>query len=207
MLHPKDDFRREGSLEPDLTHETDKSLMLRTQAGEMGAFEKLIERHKNVVFNLALSMLRSREDAEEAAQDTFVKLFRGRDAYDSSRPLEPWLLRIAGNACRDRLRRRRTRSLSHGTPADPHELSQRVVDPGSVGRASRDATHDEVRHALDQLSDKLRMPLVLKYLNGLTNRQISASLDISVSNVKLRLARAKDLLQTRLLSQPEAHQG
>jgi RNA polymerase sigma-70 factor (ECF subfamily) len=174
--------------------------MAATQLGDTAAFEQLVDRYKNVVFTLALSMLRSREDAEEAAQDTFIKLFRARDGYDTTRPFEPWLLRIAGNACRDRLRRRRVQLAGAGFSADPIEQCQHIVDPGSVGRATRDAAHQEVRHALDQLSDKLRVPLMLKYLNGFTNRQISAALEISVSNVKLRLARAKDLLQARLVS-------
>lgn len=172
--------------------------MARVRDGEIAAYEELVERHKNVVFSLALAMLRSREDAEEAAQDTFVKLFRAREVYDPARPLEPWLLRIAGNTCRDRLRRRRVHTANIKPGADLQELSQQIADPRSVGKASREANYQAVRHAVDQLSDKLRLPLTLKYLHGLTNRQIGASLDISLSNVKLRLARAKDFLQTRL---------
>lgn len=177
---------------------SDEELMARVRDGEIAAYEELVERHKNVVFSLALAMLRSREDAEEAAQDTFVKLFRAREVYDPARPLEPWLLRIAGNTCRDRLRRRRVHTANIKPGADLQELSQQIADPRSVGKASREANYQAVRHAVDQLSDKLRLPLTLKYLHGLTNRQIGASLDISLSNVKLRLARAKDFLQTRL---------
>ena len=176
--------------------------MLRVRDGEVAAFETLVERHKSVVFSLAFAMLRSREDAEEAAQDTFIKLFRAREVYDPERPLEPWLLRIAGNTCRDRLRRRRVQvggiPGGRGAHADIHEISQQLPDPRTVGHNVREANHQAVRHAVDQLSDKLRLPLTLKYLHGLTNRQIGASLDISLSNVKLRLARAKDFLQARL---------
>ena len=176
----------------------DEALMVRVRDGEVAAFEELVERHKNVVFSLALAMLRSREDAEEAAQDTFIKMFRARAVYDPARPLEPWLLRIAGNTCRDRLRRRRVHNANIKTGCDPQELSLQVPDPRSLGKASREANHQAVRHAVEQLSEKLRLPLTLKFLHGLTNRQIGASLDISLSNVKLRLARAKDFLQARL---------
>src|SRR5262249_18547325 len=89
----------------------ENELMLRVQAGDLVAFEQLVERYQSMVYGLALSILRTPEDAEEAAQDAFVKLFRARAQFDGTRDLEPWLLRIAGNACRDRLRRRRASSL------------------------------------------------------------------------------------------------
>ena len=85
---------------------TDQDLMRQVQDGDVAAFERVVDRHKRSVFGLCFTMLRSREDAEEASQDTFLKLFRGRDLYDPSRPLQPWILRIAGNTCRDLIRRR-----------------------------------------------------------------------------------------------------
>jgi RNA polymerase sigma-70 factor (ECF subfamily) len=167
------------------------------QNGDIAAFETLVERYKGVAYSLAFGMLRSREDAEEAAQDTFVKLFRARRQFDRERRLEPWLLRIAGNTCRDILRRRRSERLSVSGPSeDP--LPQVVIDPKSIGKEWTDATRQAVQYELHQLSDKLRLPLLLKYLNGLTNHEIADTLGLSVSNVKVRLARAKDLLQSRL---------
>lgn len=168
------------------------------QGGDIAAFEELVDRFKSVVFGLSLSMLRSREDAEEAAQDTFVKLFRARDQYQAGRSLEPWLLRIAGNTCRDFLRRRRVERQAV-TLLDPENGGveqfvdgRQVVESGTIGNS------EIVRQQLDELSDRFRLPLVLKYLNGFTNRQIADSLGISVSNVKVRVARAKDVLQSRL---------
>ena len=172
--------------------------MARVKDGDLECFELLVERFKGVVFSLAYSMLRSREDAEEAAQDTFVKLFRARAQFDESRQLEPWLLRIAGNSCRDSLRRRRAERLPNVVATETDRLAQVLIDPGSVGREWSDATRQAVRHEMEQLSDKLRLPLALKYLNGFTNRQIADTLGISVSNVKVRIARAKDVLQGRL---------
>ena len=171
--------------------------MIDVKDGDIAAFEQLVDRYKTPVYSLAYGMLRSREDAEEAAQDTFVKLFKARGMFDDGRRLEPWLFRIAGNTCRDLLRRRHAERIPRSTSMSP-ELAEIVPDPRGDGRDPLEAGRLAVRHELGKLSDKLRLPLVLKYVNGLTNRQVADVLGISVSNVKVRMARAKDLLQSRL---------
>lgn len=155
-----------------------------------------------MVHGLAISILRRPEDAEEATQDTFLKLFRARGQFDGSRALEPWLLRIAGNACRDKLRRRRAASLPNGRAEDRDlfELPDARLQQGAV----RQALDHTVRGELEQLSDKVRMPLELKYLRGLTNQQIADALGVSLSSVKVQLARGKDILASRLQGVREA---
>lgn len=177
---------------------TNEELMLQVKRGDdLEALEQLVERFKGVVYSLAYSMLRSREDAEEAAQDTFLKLHRARGLYEEGRPLEPWLLRIAGNTSRDVLRRRKTSALPVAQHDDGNFLENLVADPGTLDDG-RIATSRAVHHEVSQLSDRLRLPLVMKYIAGATNRQIADALGISVSNVKVRLSRAKDVLQSRL---------
>jgi len=171
--------------------------MLRIQAGDLDAFSELVERYQDMVHGLALSILRRPEDAEEAAQDTFVKVFRARDQFDSTRTIEPWLLRIAGNACRDKLRRRRVGDLPLAS-SDDSELLAQLADPRQHVSSSRRAVDTSVRGELEQLSDKIRQPLELKYLRGLTNQQIATALGVSVSSVKVQLARGKDILASRL---------
>ena len=177
---------------------TNEELMRRVKHhDELAALEQLVERFKSSVFSLAYSMLRSREDAEEAAQDTFLKLYRARDLYEDGRLVEPWLLRIAGNTCRDLLRRRKSSSLPTANGEETSFLEHVVADPRG-DRVEADLTSGAVQHEVAKLSDRLRLPLVMKYIAGSTNRQIADSLGISVSNVKVRLARAKDVLQSRL---------
>jgi RNA polymerase sigma-70 factor (ECF subfamily) len=182
-----------------LTDRSDNDLMLRVQAGDLEAFELLVERFQAMVYGLAMSMLRRAEDAEEAAQDTFVKLFRARSQFDGKRALGPWLLRIAGNACRDKLRRRRAAELPLARiEAEDRDPLQDIADERQGLGAANSHVAPTVRGELDQLSDKVRLPLELKYLRGLTNQQIAESLGISVSNVKVQLARGKDILASRL---------
>ena len=181
----------------------DSELMQRVKSGDVGAFETIVQRHKGLVYGLCFSMLRCREDAEEAAQDSFLKLFRNRDLYDESRALEPWLLRIAGNTSRDLLRRRRNASLPMVREREGDLLMQLMEDPKSAQSSDQAATRQAVRQAIEQMSDRFRLPLVLRYLNGLTNHQIAEALGLSLSNVKVRLACAKDVLQSRLLEARE----
>lgn len=172
--------------------------MLRIQAGDLEAFEQLVQRYQNMIYGLALSIVRSPEDAEEAAQDAFVKLFRARHQFDASRELEPWLLRIAGNACRDRLRRRRASALPMlGSSDEDEDPTQSVADRRAASE-SQLTLQQTIRSELERLSERARLPLELKYLRGLSNQQIADALGISVSNVKLQLARAKDILASRL---------
>ena len=182
----------------------DHELMHLAKNGDVAAFEVLVERHQGLVYGLCYSMLRSREDAEEAAQDTFLKLFRSRHLFDETRPLEPWLLRIAGNTSRDTLRRRSGSMVRVLRESDGDPLLQLIEDSRSAAMDEKAATRHAVRHAISQMKERFRQPLVLRYLNGLTNQQIAEALGISVSNVKVRLARAKDVLQSRLA---EVHDG
>ncbi|MFK7742742.1 MAG: RNA polymerase sigma factor, partial [Planctomycetota bacterium] len=152
-----------------------------------------------MVYGLAVSMLRRPEDAEEAAQDTFIKLYRARAQFDGQRALGPWLLRIAGNACRDRLRRRRVSELpTVRYEAEDRDILGELADPRTGHGASRELLAPTIRGELDQLSEKVRLPLELKYLHGKTNQEIADFLGISVSNVKVQLARGKDVLASRL---------
>jgi RNA polymerase sigma-70 factor (ECF subfamily) len=173
--------------------------MLQVQAGDLGAFELLVGRFQTMVHGLAMSILRRPEDAEEATQDAFLKLFRARSQFDHTRSLEPWLLRIAGNACRDRLRRRRTAELPMArVDAADHDLLMELADSRAQHGASRQHVDHTVRGELEQLSERIRLPLELKYLRGFTNQQIAEALCISLSNVKVQLARGKDILASRL---------
>lgn len=178
--------------------------MLQVQAGDLGAFEQLVARYQAMVHSLAKSILRRPEDAEEATQDAFLKLFRARATFDSGRVLEPWLLRIAGNACRDKLRRRRVAELPVGrSPAQADSLRD-LPDARAAQIQTRQHVDHTIRSELEQLSARVREPLELKYLRGFTNQQIAAALGISVSNVKVRLARGKDILASRLQGVHEA---
>ncbi len=179
-----------------LARATDEELMSRVREGDLAAFERLIERFKVGVFSLCYQILRSREDAEEASQDTFVKAFRARETYDEERKVSPWLLRIASNAARDILRKRQTRTLVNSDilAVEPDQVSNLNPDGDGVHRLD----NEEVHRALGDLSEQYRTPIVLKYLHGLTNQEIADTIGVSLSSLKVRLSRARELLHARL---------
>ena len=178
-----------------LAKASDEELMLRVTEGDLDAYEHLVERFKVPVFSLCFQMLRSREDAEEASQDTFVKAFRARATYDRERKVSPWLLRIASNAARDILRKRTSRVVVNSDLLAAE--SDRIPD-GREDAAERRLDHEEVAKVLATLSETYRTPLVLKYLHGLTNQEIADSIGLSLSSLKVRLSRARELLHDRL---------
>lgn len=163
--------------------------------GDLQAYEHLVERYKVGVYSLCYQILRSREDAEEASQDTFVKAFRSRDTYDPERKVAPWLLRIASNASRDILRKRSSRVVVNSDLVVSE--SERLPDAkgGDIGDKMET---EEVYKALGGLSEGYRIPLVLKYLHGLTNQEIADSMGMSLSSLKVRLSRAREILHSRL---------
>jgi RNA polymerase sigma-70 factor (ECF subfamily) len=177
-------------------HETDEDLMLRAKDGDLDAFETLVERLKVFVYSLTVHILRSREDAEEAAQDTFVKLFRARTLYQPGRAVVPWVLRIASNSARDLARRRRVHQRSGAVRLE--ESPTEPVDPRGTGSGRHQIEPEEVQALLSNLSESYRLPLVLKYFQNLSNQEIADALGISLSNIKVKLARARELVLARL---------
>lgn len=117
--------------------------MRRAKLGDVAAFEQIVDRYKGQVYGLCYSLVRSREDAEEAAQDAFLKLFRSREQFEEGRPLEPWLLRIAGNVSRDVLRRRKSSRLPRAGASEV--LLNLLEDPRSCREDRHAATRQAVR--------------------------------------------------------------
>ena len=178
-----------------LARASDEELMGLVREGDLLAFERLVERFKVGVFSLCYQILRSREDAEEASQDAFVKAFRARESYDPERKVSPWLLRIASNAARDILRKRQARVVVNTDLLIAE--SDKLLDPEQVKTESK-LESEEVHQALGDLTEQYRTPLVLKYLHGLTNQEIADTMGMSLSSLKVRLSRARELLHARL---------
>lgn len=176
----------------DRDHGRDRELMLLVQRGDVDAFASLMARHRGAVYGMAVKMLRNIDDAEEAAQDAFVNLFRSRHRCDTTRLVEPWLMRIAGNACRDKRRRVRARAL----PGMPEQFD--IVDPKSL-RAPELAVQDQdVHDAVRGLPAGLSEVVRLRFLLGWSNQQVARATGHSLSNVKIRLRRGLRMLESRM---------
>lgn len=185
--------------------EADAALVLRSQAGELAAFNDLVDRHQRAVFNLCLRMLGSPQAAEDSAQDAFISAFRTISSCKAG-SFRPWLMRIAGNACIDELRRRRRRpavSLDAPAPHDdpPHDLADAAAGPEELLLRGEQAA--SIQAALLRLPDDQRLAVVMCDIQGYSYIEIAEAMRSSIGTVKSRIARGREKLRAKLLAPRE----
>lgn len=179
-----------------MTIEEERALLRRAQTGDGAAFEDIVRAYEKTVYHLALRQLGNREDAEDAAQEVFLKAYTGLSAFRGDSKLSVWLYRITNNVCIDFLRRRReTVSLSQendeGEPLEL-ELPDERFDPAAL--AERRDLRERIGKALDALPPEAREILLLRELGGQSYDEIAATLDLDLGTVKSRIFRARKKL-------------
>ncbi len=175
-----------------MTDEEVTAWIARARAGDREAINKVIEAHQNAVFNLCYRMLGDAGEAEDVAQETFLRMYTRMGSYDPERPFKTWLLAIASHACIDRLRQRRVAWLSLDEPL-PADDAPAVSDqaPGPEEMAVRRERERQVQGMLARLAPDDRSVLVLRYWYDLSYEEIAEATKTSVSAVKSRLFRAR----------------
>lgn len=171
----------------------DWELLARTARGDEGAFEVLVERHQDRLVRLCERLLQDREAALDATQEVFLKAFRKAGSLEPRGELYTWLYRVATNHCLNRLRRRRiVRFLplfgeSEERPRPPEPVAE---TPGPEEALTARRRWQETRRAMARLPDSQRAVLVLAKWEGLSAREIAATLGITEGAVESRLFRA-----------------
>lgn len=171
---------------------TDESLAAAARAGDRAAFSALMARHRALAFAYVRARLGSREEAEDALQECFVRAFLSLAHYRGVRPWGAWFMAIVRNHCTDVERRRRTRT------SEP--LSEWEVDrtPGPEHAMLAEHNRDVLTAAIDGLPEKFRIPLVMHYVGGQSYREIALALDVRESTLVGRLAGALRMLRRKL---------
>lgn len=166
------------------------TIVVRCLAGHQASIGQLVERFRGQVFGLCLSMLRHREDAEDATQETFVRVVRNLHRWDATRAFEPWLLTIAGNRCRTQLakRGRRLAVQSLDYPVEDHRFTPDSAQP----------LREEVQLVLDNLRGEYREAFELFHDHGLSYLEIAETLDVPLGTVKTWVHRARRELISKL---------
>lgn len=176
--------------ENSISSSDEPEMVARALAGDERAWIALIRNHQQAVFHLAWLLLNNRDDAEEVAQETFVQAFSAMDRFDSSRPLRPWLLRIAHN-----LALNRRRSLRRAW-----QTVQAYFGIGANG-AESSPTEEEwhaseaLRSAISRLSNADRQIIYLRYYLELSIEECAEILEVAPGTVKSRLHRALNRLR------------
>ncbi len=184
-----------------MIQEHDVLWVQQTLAGDPQAFGELVLRYERDVFNLTYRMLNNRGEAEDAAQEAFLRAYSNLDRYDQDRSFKTWLLSIASNHCIDRIRRRRLTWLSLEEPLPPHPaLTSDLPGPEEATLSNEQSVL--VQELLDELSPDYRLAVVLRYWYDYSYAEIAEMLDTTESAIKSRLFRARQALAKELESKP-----
>ena len=185
----------------------ESELIAGVRAGNPDAFAALVEAYQAGVYNLCYHMLGDAREAEDAAQETFLRAYSQVHRYDSTRPFRTWLFAIASHHCVDRLRKRRLKwlSLDDELLAEGELWRSTTPDPEEV--ALDHERRDEITALLALLAPKDRSVIVLHYWSGLSYAEIADVLGATVSAVKSRLHRARVALGRRMTAEVGRHEG
>ena len=165
----------------------------RARAGDPEAWGELYRQFAGPLFRFCRRVLRTHEDAEDAAMDVFVKLKSKLGQYDPERPFTAWLYKVAANHCWDLLRRRKIRQDLETEDVDTLPLEH--PDAGQLDRMITEQTGSGVRQALARLSDRSRMALVLRYYAEMSYDEIAEALGLRRAFVGVVLLRARHELR------------
>ena len=171
---------------------TDAMLVRAVLAGDADAFATLVDRHSRVCLRFATRMLGNRQDAEDSAQETFLRAHRALAHYDERMNFRTWLMSILINRCRTALlhRRRRTARIV---------LDERAVDEARVESSAVDtALRDAIERALAQLDPAQREAFLLKHVESLNYEEMAEMTGVGISALKMRVRRACERLQVLL---------
>ena len=177
----------------------DKELISRVLSGAPETYADLIGRHHPAIMGLCASLLGDRSQAEDAAQEIFLKAYRALPKFQGASSFSTWLYRIASNLCLDILRqraRRKTESWDALLEAEGERIERLLSAPPKEDRGQEDA--DLVQRVLACLPPDYRLILALREVQGLTYQEIAAAMDCSLDSVKARLRRARQDFEERL---------
>jgi RNA polymerase sigma-70 factor (ECF subfamily) len=166
-------------------------LIQRAQQGESPAWTALIRQHQEPIFRYAYLLIGDADEAEDIAQETFMRAYRALDRFDTQRPIRPWLLRIAAN-----LASNRRRSLGRYYAALQRAFQQERPAPKGVEEQSRQASQArEVWEAIRQLKPSDAQVIYLRYFLELSVEETAQALNVPTGTVKSRLHRASERLR------------
>lgn len=182
----------------------DETLVAQARRGDTAAFDDLVIRYQDRVFNMSLRMLGNREDALDVSQEVFITVFKNLERFQERSRFGTWLYRITVNKCRDELRRRG--SVKHTRPAslDAGDSEPSAGAAGPVAQASARELEALLEQAIAALPEGVREVMLLRDTQDLSYEEIAGIVDVPVGTVRSRLNRARALLKERLAPTLEA---
>jgi RNA polymerase sigma-70 factor (ECF subfamily) len=180
----------------DLEKSEESLWLYRSKHGDSDAFARLVEIYQRPVYSLCYRMLGNAEDAEDAAQESFLRAYKSMNRYDSNRPFSTWLLSIAAHYCIDQLRKQRYRIVSFEELPIPELPSNSI---GHEEKISRKESQNRVRQLLNILKPTDRAIVILYYWYDYSYEEICKTLSLTPGAVKSRLHRARRAMSKKWL--------
>ena len=171
-------------------------LIVRARTGNTQAWGDLYREYAPAIFRFCRRAMPTREDAEDATMEIFMKLRDKLAQYDQSRSFTAWLYKVAANHCWDMLRRRRVRQDKE--TEDVTEIPLEAPEPNQLEKLIEERTSEEVRRALDKLGLRARMALVMRYYSDMSYDEIADALGVRRAFVGVVLLRARHELRQAL---------
>lgn len=170
--------------------------------GDTRAFSVLVDRYKGMIFTLCIRMLKQREEAEEVAQDTFVKMYRSLTYFKGDSKFSTWLYRIAYNACLDRIKK--NRKYLNDVEINEITINQIKTIDNALERLERKEQVQAIQKCIAKLPSEDAAILTLYYFEELTLKEISEIIGITANSIKVKLFRCRKKLAQILKSELES---
>jgi RNA polymerase sigma-70 factor (ECF subfamily) len=173
------------------TLDEEKVWLEQARQGDKAAFGQLIKAYQTPVYNLAYRMLNNAGEAEEAAQEAFVRAYTRLHTYKPEHKFSTWMLSITSNYCIDLIRKRRALLLSIDEPLPPHPALMSENSKGPEAQLLLNEQQKMVQSLLQELPEDYRQAVVLRYWHEMSYEEIAEMLDTTISAIKSRLFRAR----------------
>lgn len=184
------------------TEQSDLELVRRAQRNERGAFDLLVLKYQHKVIKLVARLLRDPAEAEDVAQEAFVKAYRALGSFRGDSAFYTWLYRIAVNTARNAIASRQRRPLDYEaelTESEQNNVNSRLKhDDTPEATALSEEIRVTVNQAIEELPEDLRTAIVLREVEGLSYEEIAAAMDCPVGTVRSRIFRAREAIDRAL---------
>jgi len=186
--------------------DTEKIWLKKSQEGDVDSFEKLIAKHQQKVYNIAYRMMGNEEDAKDAAQEALIKIYKNIGRFRGDSGFTTWVYRIAVNACKDELRKKKHNviSLDKETETEEgsfkHEFADQNLKPDELLEQAE--LNEIIQSSIQVLPEQNRVAIILRDIQGFSYEDISKVLDCPVGTVKSRINRGRKLLKDILSQNP-----
>ncbi len=181
---------------------TDSELVTGIKKGDEAAFQEMMTRYTQKVFNLAIRLTRCQEDAEEVLQDVFVAVYKKIDSFEGKSAFSSWLYRVTANTAFMKLRKRKQNEAVSFDELSPSVreswVGKNPEDSNTNYMSIRHELRDTIQRAVAKLPEEYRNIFILRDVDGLSNEEVAETLALTVPAVKSRLHRARLILRKKL---------